>query len=71
MSSKIELQLNKIARLKKNLTQDELCKLANIGRTTLSKLENGEGNPSRNLMLKLSEILNTTPEYLFFSDNDE
>ena len=55
----------KIARLKKNLTQDELCKLANIGRTTLSKLENGEGNPSRNLML------NTTPEYLFFSDNDE
>ena len=61
----------KIARLKKNLTQDELCKLANIGRTTLSKLENVEGNPSRNLMLKLSEILNTTPEYLFFSDNDE
>ena len=61
----------KIAILKKNLTQDELCKLANIGRTTLSKLENGEGNPSRNLMLKLSEILNTTPEYLFFSDNDE
>ena len=61
----------KIARLKKNLTHDELCKLANIGRTTLSKLENGEGNPSRNLMLKLSEILNTTPEYLFFSDNDE
>ena len=61
----------KIARLKKNLTQDELCKLANIGRTTLSKLENGEGNPSHNLMLKLSEILNTTPEYLFFSDNDE
>ena len=61
----------KIARLKKNLTQDELCKFANIGRTTLSKLENGEGNPSRNLMLKLSEILNTTPEYLFFSDNDE
>ena len=61
----------KIARLKKNLTQDELCKLANIVRTTLSKLENGEGNPSRNLMLKLSEILNTTPEYLFFSDNDE
>lgn len=61
----------KIARLKKNLTQDKLCKLANIGRTTLSKLENGEGNPSRNLMLKLSEILNTTPEYLFFSDNDE
>ena len=50
----------KIARLKKNLTQDELCKLANIGRTTLSKLENGEGNPSRNLMLKLSEILNNT-----------
>ena len=61
----------KIARLKKNLTQDELCKLANIGRTTLSKLENGEGNPSRNLMLTLSEILNTTPEYLFFRDNDE
>ena len=61
----------KIARLKHNLPQDALCKLANIGRTTLSKLENGEGNPSRNLMLKLSEILNTTPEYLFFSDNDE
>ena len=61
----------KIARLKKNLSQEELCKIAKVGRVTLSKLENGEGNPSRELMLKLSEILNTTPEYLFFSDNDE
>lgn len=60
----------KIARLKKDLTQDELCKLADIGRTTLSKLENGEGNPSRNLMIKLSEILDTTVEDLFFSDKE-
>jgi transcriptional regulator with XRE-family HTH domain len=32
----------KTLRKEKNLTQDELAKMANISRPTLSKLENGE-----------------------------
>lgn len=60
----------KIARIKKNLSQEELCKIAKVGRVTLSKLENGEGNPSRELMLKLSEALDESVQELFFSDKE-
>lgn len=60
----------KIARIKSGLTQGDLCKKVNIGRVTLSKLENGEGNPSRDLMLKLSEALGVSVQELFFSDEE-
>lgn len=60
----------KIARIKSGLTQEELCKKVNVGRVTLSRLENGEGNPSRDLMLKLSKVLGTPVQELFFSNEE-
>lgn len=58
----------KVARVKKLMSQDDLCKRADISRATLSNLEQGKGNPSRNLMLKLSSILETPVVELFFEE---
>lgn len=60
----------KIARLKKGLSQDDVCRLSGIGRTTLSKLENGEGDPKLSVMLKLSGVLEISIEELFFSKEE-
>lgn len=58
----------KIARIKKGLTQDELCEMVGIGRTTLSQLEQGKANPKLTLMKKLSKALGVSPVELFFSE---
>lgn len=58
----------KIARIKKGLTQDELCEMVGIGRTTLSQLEQGKANPKLTLMKKLSKALEVSPVELFFSE---
>lgn len=61
----------KIARIKKKLTQDQVCEAVGIGRTTLSRIENGKDlNVSKEVMLKLAEILESSVMYLFFSDED-
>lgn len=58
-----------IARKKKKLTQDQVCTAVGIGRKTLSNIENGKvDNVTRELMLKLAEVLDSTVEYLFFSE---
>lgn len=56
----------KIARIRKKMSQDDLCKLISISRSTLSKLENGEHDPKRSLMIKISETLDTPVQELFF-----
>lgn len=61
----------KIARIKKGLSQEEVCELARVGRVTLSKLENGEGNPRRDLMIRLAKVLETPVEELFFNEEGE
>ena len=59
-----------IARKKKHLTQEELCKKVGISTVTLSKIENGkDSNVTKALMLKLSEMLEESVEYLFFSED--
>ena len=60
----------KIARIRKGFNQDELCTLANISRCTLSKLEKGKLDPKRSLMLKLSHILDTSVDELFFNPSE-
>lgn len=56
----------KAARIKKGINQDELCKMISISRSTLSKIENGEHDPKRSLMIKMSEALDTSVQELFF-----
>lgn len=56
----------KVARVRKGINQDELCKMISISRSTLSKIENGEHDTKRSLMLKMSEALDTSVQELFF-----
>ncbi|MCD4682217.1 MAG: helix-turn-helix domain-containing protein [Bacteroidales bacterium] len=39
------------------ITQPHLAELASISINTLYKLERGKGNPSLNVLIKLSEVL--------------
>ena len=58
----------KFARMRKGMTQDELCEKVGICRSTLTKMENGDLNIRRSTMLKISEILEVPVTELFFSE---
>ena len=51
-------------RKKRNLTQAQLAKLANLPRSTLTYLESGEGNPSLQSLIKISGALQVSIEEL-------
>ncbi|HBJ1646726.1 MULTISPECIES: helix-turn-helix transcriptional regulator [unclassified Clostridium] len=59
----------KAARIQKNLNQKELCMKVGIGLNSLVKLEKGDYSTLRYpIMLKLSYVLEKTPQELFFSE---
>ncbi len=60
----------KIARIKKSLTQVELAKSVGVTSKYLSQLETGKAsNPSKPLMQKIAEALDSTVQELFFSED--
>lgn len=62
----------KIARVKKDLTQDELAEKSGVGRTTISHLERGKlitDNIQFGTLKKLAKALDTTPQELFISED--
>lgn len=46
------------------LTQDDVANKFNISRTAISKYENGEREPSLELLIKLSDYFNVSIDYL-------
>jgi len=50
-------QAIKIRRKELNITQPHLAELAQISVNTLYKLERGQGNPSLEILIKLSDVL--------------
>jgi putative transcriptional regulator len=60
----------KLQRVKLSINQGELGKLAGVSRQTISSIERGDYNPSITLVLKLSEILNTSIEDLFWIEEE-
>ncbi|ARF17543.1 glycosyl hydrolase [Sporosarcina sp. P3] len=60
---------NHIKKLRKemNLTQAELAERVGIGRTALSKIENGAYYPSAKTMKKISDVLNKPIGEIFFN----
>ncbi|MGL5330173.1 MAG: helix-turn-helix transcriptional regulator [Peptostreptococcaceae bacterium] len=56
----------KLARMKKKMSQEEVCEKANISRSTLSKLELGKIEAKESLMIKLANILDVPVEEIFF-----
>lgn len=53
-------------RTERNLTQEKLCELTGLSRTTLSKIENNkEVNVNTRTIAKLSEVLEADPFEIF------
>lgn len=64
--------LNHLAAYRKNigLNQQELARLADVSRQTISLIERGDYNPSVTLALRLAAIFGVTVEQLFFLKED-
>jgi putative transcriptional regulator len=55
----------KIARVSKDLTQEELAQAVGVTRQTIGLLEAGNYNPTLNLCLRLSKVLGKNLDQLF------
>ncbi|MGL4991479.1 MAG: helix-turn-helix transcriptional regulator [Sarcina sp.] len=58
----------KIARLEKNLSQEQLAQIVNVTRQTISMIESGKYNPSLNLCISICRALDKTLDNLFWED---
>lgn len=56
----------KAARAAKDLSQDELAKLCNVSRQTISAIEKGDYNPTINLCITICKMLDKTLDELFW-----
>lgn len=59
------LNLVKENRIKKGLSQEELAKLARVGRVTISNIETERYVPRVDIALMIAKALDTTVEKLF------
>lgn len=60
----------KVARAERNLSQDQLARLAGVTRQTISSIETGLYSPSALLAFTLAEQLGTRVDELFFLEGD-
>lgn len=56
----------KAARAAKDLSQDELAKLCNVSRQTISAIEKGDYNTTINLCIAICKVLDKTLDELFW-----
>ncbi|MBC8402163.1 MAG: helix-turn-helix transcriptional regulator [Candidatus Marinimicrobia bacterium] len=61
----------KLARIEKNLSQQELAEQVNATRQTIGLIENGKYNPSLALCLKIAQSLDKTLDQLFWENKDD
>jgi putative transcriptional regulator len=61
----------RVARAEKDLSQDELAKMAGVTRQTIGSIESGEYCPSAQLAFLLAKRLEKKVEDLFFLEGDE
>lgn len=61
----------KLARIEKNLTQQELAELVEVTRQTIGLIEKGNYNPTLNLCIKLAKALDRTLDDLFWENENE
>ena len=58
----------KIARVEKDLSQQELADLVEVTRQTIGLIEKGKYNPTLNLCIKISRVLDKTLNDLFWEE---
>ena len=56
----------KLARIEKNLSQQELADLVDVTRQTIGLIEKGNYNPTLNLCIKIAKALDRTLDQLFW-----
>lgn len=61
----------KVARAEKNLSQEELARLAGVTRQTISSIETGQYCPSALLAFLLSRQLGKRVDELFFLEGEK
>lgn len=60
----------RLARVEKNLSQQELADLVNVTRQTIGLIEKGDYNPTLNLCIKIARTLNKTLDQLFWEEGN-
>ena len=60
----------KLARIEKNLTQQELADLVEATRQTIGLIEKGNYNPTLNLCIKIAKALDRTLDPLFWEEEE-
>ena len=58
----------KLARIEKNLSQQELADLVDVTRQTIGLIEKGDYNPTINLCIKIARTLGKTLDQLFWEE---
>ncbi len=61
----------KLARVERDLSQEQLAALVGVTRQTIGMIEAGNYNPSLNLCLGICRALGKTLNDLFWEENDE
>ena len=56
----------KLARVEKNLTQQELADLVQVSRQTIGLIEKGDYNPTLKLCISIAKALDRTLDQLFW-----
>ncbi len=60
----------RLARIEKNLSQQELADLVEVTRQTIGLIEKGDYNPTLNLCIKIARTLNKTLDQLFWEEGN-
>jgi len=58
----------KLARVERNLSQQELADLVDVTRQTIGLIEKGDYNPTLNLCLKIAKALGKSLDQLFWEE---
>jgi putative transcriptional regulator len=62
----------RLARVEKNLSQQELADKVDVTRQTIGLIEKGGYNPTLNLCIRIAKVLGKTLDQLFWEvENDE
>lgn len=61
----------KLARVEKDMSQQDLAERAGATRQTIGLIEKGRYNPSLNLCIKIARTLDKTLDQLFWEDHHE
>ena len=56
----------KIARTEKNMSQEDLANAVEVTRQTIGLIEAGNYNPTLNLCIRISQVLEKTLDQLFW-----